>query len=110
MTKIDPKEKVVTLEGGELSYDYLVVALGSETEYFGIPGMKEYGMTLKSVDEARLIRTHIERCFAEYPLDPRPELLTLWWAAQDSRALSWWGRLPIGFPDFVKKVTFPGNK
>ncbi|CAB3393300.1 NAD(P)/FAD-dependent oxidoreductase [Kyrpidia spormannii] len=76
VTKIDPKEKVVTLEGGELSYDYLVVALGSETEYFGIPGMKEYGMTLKSVDEARLIRTHIERCFAEYPLDPRPELLT----------------------------------
>ncbi|MBX6395509.1 MAG: FAD-dependent oxidoreductase, partial [Alicyclobacillaceae bacterium] len=28
------------------------------------------------VDEARLIRTHIERCFAEYPYDPRPEYLT----------------------------------
>ncbi|MDI3257423.1 MAG: NAD(P)/FAD-dependent oxidoreductase [Kyrpidia sp.] len=76
VTKIDLQAKTVMLQGGELQYDYLVVALGSETEYFGIPGMKEHSMTLKSVDEARLIRTHIERCFAEYPYDPRPEYLT----------------------------------
>ncbi|MBX6395726.1 MAG: FAD-dependent oxidoreductase, partial [Alicyclobacillaceae bacterium] len=76
VTKIDPKAKKVTLQTRELEYDYLVVALGSETEYFGIPGMKEHALTLKSVDEARLIRTHIERCFAEYPYDPRPEYLT----------------------------------
>ncbi|MDI3327553.1 MAG: NAD(P)/FAD-dependent oxidoreductase [Alicyclobacillaceae bacterium] len=76
VTRIDPKEKRVFLQGGELTYDYLVVALGSETEYFGIPGLKEYSLTLKSVDEARLIRTHIERCFAEYPYDPRPEYMT----------------------------------
>ena len=31
-----------------LSYDALVVALGSETAYFGIPGLEENSMVLKS--------------------------------------------------------------
>ena len=74
--KIDTENHAVLLDHNKsLSYDYLVVALGSDTEYFNIPGLKEHAFTLKSVNQARLIRTHIESCFARYPYEQRPELL-----------------------------------
>ncbi len=48
VTRIEPDRKRVILEnGGVLSYDLLVVALGSETEYFDIPGLKEHAFTLR---------------------------------------------------------------
>ena len=73
---IDTKNNLVLLENNKsLAYDYLVVALGSDTEYFNIPGLKEHAYTLKSVNQARLIRTHIESCFARFPYEQRPELL-----------------------------------
>ncbi|MDH4615504.1 NAD(P)/FAD-dependent oxidoreductase [Brevibacillus sp. AY1] len=57
----------VTLAGGEsLKYDALVVALGSETAFFGIPGLQEYSFTLKSVDEANKLRAHVEERIVAY--------------------------------------------
>ncbi|MDO7906353.1 NAD(P)/FAD-dependent oxidoreductase [Paenibacillus sp. JX-17] len=59
--EIKPDEKKVILASGTtMSYDALVVSLGSETAYFGIPGLQEYSFTLKSVDEANRIRAHVE--------------------------------------------------
>ncbi|MFC5652555.1 NAD(P)/FAD-dependent oxidoreductase [Paenibacillus solisilvae] len=59
--EIKPNEKKVVLEGGSVqSYDYLVVALGSETNYFGIPGLEENSFVLKSVADANRIREHVE--------------------------------------------------
>ena len=50
------KNKEVYLANGSvLSYDYLVVALGSQTGFFGIPGLEENSMVLKSVDDAKRI-------------------------------------------------------
>ncbi|MHB1630144.1 MAG: NAD(P)/FAD-dependent oxidoreductase, partial [Bacilli bacterium] len=40
-----------------------------------IPGLKEHAFTLKSLNQARLLRTHLKSCFARYPLERRPELL-----------------------------------
>ncbi len=74
--RIVPAEKQVILDGGRtLAYDYLVVALGSEAEYFGVPGMREHAFILKSVNQARLIRSHIESCFARYMYERRSSLL-----------------------------------
>ena len=74
--RIVPDEKKVFLDGDRtLTYDYLVVALGSEAEYFGVPGMKEHAFILKSVNQARLIRSHIESCFARYVYERRSSLL-----------------------------------
>ena len=53
-------EKAVKLDDGStLKYDVLVVALGSKTGYFGIPGLEENSMVLKSVDDANNIFNHI---------------------------------------------------
>ncbi|WP_276356759.1 NAD(P)/FAD-dependent oxidoreductase [Cohnella caldifontis] len=58
---IEPDLKRVRLtEGSVLAYDTLVVALGSETAFFGIPGLRENSFTLKSVEDAKRIREHIE--------------------------------------------------
>ncbi|MGW9103461.1 NAD(P)/FAD-dependent oxidoreductase [Priestia megaterium] len=64
---ISPNKHEVSLEDGTtLTYDYLVVALGSETAYFDIPGLKENSFVLKSVDDANRLRTHVEERIAEY--------------------------------------------
>ena len=63
---INTAEKKVVLENGEVSYDYLVVALGSEPETFGIKGLKDYAYSIMNINSARQIREHIEYQFAAY--------------------------------------------
>ncbi|WP_409343567.1 NAD(P)/FAD-dependent oxidoreductase [Paenibacillus sp. MBLB4367] len=64
---IQLEQKTVQLSGGlMLSYDSLIVALGSETAFFGIPGLEENSFTLKSVDDANKIRAHVEARLAAY--------------------------------------------
>lgn len=43
----------------ELDYDYTLVAIGSQTAYYGIPGLAEHAYTLKSLDDALTIREQI---------------------------------------------------
>lgn len=69
VTAIKPDEKKVELAGGVIEYDYLVIALGFEPATFGIPGIEEYAFTIGSINQARLIREHIEYQFAQYNND-----------------------------------------
>ncbi|WP_054958188.1 NAD(P)/FAD-dependent oxidoreductase [Paenibacillus dakarensis] len=66
-------DKKVILEDGTLSYDYLIIGLGGEPETFGIPGMAEYAMSIRSINSVRLIRAHIEYQFAMYKNEQRPQ-------------------------------------
>src|SRR5919107_143762 len=43
----------------KLSYDYLVIALGSETKFFGMVDIEEHAFTLKSWNDAIIIRNHV---------------------------------------------------
>ncbi len=57
---VEPEARRVRLaDGSMLAYDTLVLALGSETAYFGIPGLEENSFILKSVNDAHRIRNHI---------------------------------------------------
>ncbi|MGG1877838.1 NAD(P)/FAD-dependent oxidoreductase [Paenibacillus cisolokensis] len=66
-------DKKVILEDGTLSYDYLVIGLGGEPETFGIPGLAEHAMTIRSINSVRLIREHIEYQFALYKNERKPQ-------------------------------------
>ena len=66
VVEINTEKNIVQLENDELSYDYLVVALGGESETFGINGLKEHSFAIISVNAARKIRNHIEYQFATY--------------------------------------------
>jgi NADH dehydrogenase len=67
--QILPEEKKVVLAEEVLSYDYLVVGLGSETETFGIPGLRENAMSINSINSVRFIRQHTQYMFAKYKLN-----------------------------------------
>ena len=63
---IDAKRGTVKLDSSELiEYDHLVVALGSETTDFGIPGVAENALGMKSVHEALRIRGEVMRHFED---------------------------------------------
>src|SRR5919198_5155180 len=42
-----------------LKYDHLVIALGSETRFFGMTDVKKHSFTMKSIDDAIAVRNHI---------------------------------------------------
>jgi len=63
---IDHKNKEVKLDSSELlKFDHLIVALGSVTADFGIPGVNEFTLGMKSVAEALNIRAEIMRRFED---------------------------------------------
>ena len=63
---IDHRNKEVKLDSSEtLKFDHLIVALGSVTADFGIPGVKEFALGMKSVSEALTIRAEIMRRFED---------------------------------------------
>lgn len=59
--------RIMLRNGGALSYDYLVLALGSQTNYFDIPGLAAYATPLKTCDDATLLRNRIERALKQKP-------------------------------------------
>ena len=63
---IDHRNKEVKLDSSEiLKFDQLIVALGSVSADFGIPGVKEFSLGMKSVSEALTIRAEIMRRFED---------------------------------------------
>ena len=63
---VDHKNKSVKLDSSEvLEFDYLVVALGSATADFGVPGVVENALGMKSVHEALMIRAEVLRRFED---------------------------------------------
>lgn len=60
VTAVDTDKQQVALEGGGvLDYDYLVIATGVPTNYFGVPGAAEHSLTLYSRSQAITLRDHL---------------------------------------------------
>lgn len=59
LRKIAPEENKVILSTGELSYDYLVLATGTESNYFGIENIRQAALPMKSVDDAIDMRNYL---------------------------------------------------
>ncbi len=63
---IDHKNKSVKLDSSEtLDFDYLIIAMGSATNDFGVKGVAEHALGMKSVTEALEIRSSILRRFED---------------------------------------------
>ncbi|ESS09070.1 MAG: pyridine nucleotide-disulfide oxidoreductase [uncultured archaeon A07HN63] len=60
VTGVDTDDRTVELRDGEpVDYDYLLVGVGSSTAFFGIDGLEEHALTMKSLDDAREIHEAI---------------------------------------------------
>ncbi len=61
ISSLDPARRIITFQSGdELAFEYVVIALGSEINFFGIPGMAEFSYPLKNFDDALRLRNRIE--------------------------------------------------
>jgi NADH dehydrogenase len=65
VTEIDTKNKKVIAEIGELSYDYLVIATGSKTNYFGNKEIERNSMSMKTIPQSLNIRSLILENFEQ---------------------------------------------
>jgi NADH dehydrogenase len=60
---IDPAKKVINTPVGSLTYDYLVLACGSKTNFFGLEGIRRKSFPLKKIVHALNLRSHILQNF-----------------------------------------------
>jgi NADH dehydrogenase len=82
IARVDPAAQMLYLDDDSvLSYDHLVFAAGSNTNFYGIESIKQNAISLKGVDDALKMRNTllktIERAAATTDIDERTRLLTI---------------------------------
>ncbi len=75
LLKIDPTLKTVTLSTGELPYDYLVIATGTESNFFGMQNIRDCAIPMKTVDDAIEMRNYLLQKSEEATLTKDPDEL-----------------------------------
>jgi NADH dehydrogenase len=71
---VDFERKLVAVEGeADIGYDYLIIAVGSATSDFGIPGVDQHAFALKTLPDAVRLRNHVLMTFER--ADACPELV-----------------------------------
>jgi NADH dehydrogenase len=66
VVNVDTDERVVETESGEaVDYDYLLLAVGSTTAFFGIDGLREHAHQLKGLDDAKAIHEDVREAAAD---------------------------------------------
>ncbi|HEY5704193.1 MAG TPA: FAD-dependent oxidoreductase [Terrimicrobiaceae bacterium] len=77
---IDPVARTVTLSPGvrptplTLSYDHLVIAMGTRLDYSKIPGMREHASPFKYLGHALYLRNQLVRMLEEAEAENDPEM------------------------------------
>ena len=78
--RVDLPNRIIETDGEEIPYDYLILATGSITHSFGVPGVEAHAYGLKTLEEAVALKNHIICCFEgaarEMDEDGRSSLLT----------------------------------
>jgi NADH:ubiquinone reductase (H+-translocating) len=109
--EIKKDEKLVLLENQELTYDYLVIALGSDPETFGIQGLKENAFSIRSINSVRKIREHIDYSFARYNNENQPdELITIVVGGAGFTGIEFVGELADRVPELCREYDIPREK
>ena len=72
--RVDLAAHRIETSTGPLDYDYLVLAYGAETNYYGLQAVARNSFGLKDLDEAVAIRNHVLRMFELAAQEQDPEL------------------------------------
>lgn len=59
VTEIDHTQKIVKTSVGDYDYDYLVIATGATSNFFGNKQVEKYALPMKSIHEALNIRSYV---------------------------------------------------
>lgn len=80
VSNIDFKDNVISIPGKKLHYDFMILATGSDNNFYNTDGAAENTFTIKTLDEGIALRNHILTAFelADHENDPkiRKKLLT----------------------------------
>jgi len=70
---VDFANKQLQTTTGPVNYDFLILAVGGETHYFGLDSVEKHGLGLQDLDDAIAIRKQVLRCFELAMQEPDPE-------------------------------------
>jgi NADH dehydrogenase len=59
LKSVDVDKNTINTSTGSISYDYLVLALGTESNYFGMHNVKKNALPLKTISDATNLRNHL---------------------------------------------------
>lgn len=80
LLEVVPNENKVMLSNGELHYDILVMATGTESNYFGNKNIEKYSLPMKTISDALTLRntilTRLDRATRHHDKEERKKLLT----------------------------------
>jgi NADH:quinone reductase (non-electrogenic) len=69
LREINHENRTITVDGGvEFPYDHLVISLGGQPNFFGIPGVEEHALTMRGIEDAEQIRNRVIERFEEVSL------------------------------------------
>lgn len=78
VTDMDVRRKMVILSDGEVPYDTLIVAAGSQTNYFGHTDWQDNAPGLKSLEDATRLRRRILYAFEQAERETDPSKRAAW--------------------------------
>jgi NADH dehydrogenase len=59
VSSIDFKSRYIKADGSVIAYDYLILAVGGQTNFYGLQAVEQNGFQLKSVESAVSTRNHL---------------------------------------------------
>ena len=66
---VNHEAKTITADGGiEFPYDQLVISIGGQPNFFGIPGVEEHALTMRGIEDAERVRNRVIERFEEVSL------------------------------------------
>lgn len=73
VSQIHSEENYIDTSIGKIDYDYLIIATGADTNFFGNKGVEEKALPMKSVSEALFLRNRILQNFEDVLTAPEEE-------------------------------------
>lgn len=72
VNRVDFAAQKVETDAGDIAYDYLVLATGSQTQFLGVPGAADYAFSLRTLEQAIALRHHLFQRFEQASREPDP--------------------------------------
>jgi NADH dehydrogenase len=73
VTGLDPEARQVQTDGDPVPYDYLILATGSQPNFFGMERVEQVAYAMGGIDEAVALRNHILTCLEEALRETSPQ-------------------------------------
>jgi NADH dehydrogenase len=73
VTRVDPVQQCITTGLGDIRYQYLVLAMGADTNFFGMPNIINRALPMKSVGEALAMRNRLLENFEKALVSTDPD-------------------------------------